>query len=625
MVDEKCKELYIAGLLHDVGKYIHKTNGNKASHEILSQLFILDNPEICIGADVEKIANIVANHHDRGKYDKSFVGNLKITPDKVVSAELCKKAYDNYKLDCYKSEIDIIKKADSLSASSDRASETGESGNGTSAPYAPLISPIGKVFNKRLAVRHGNSYCVYNFSGDTDTKEVIMELDKNCDEHIESSFESFMNDIKAIKSLNDLDDILKKHWSTVNANTWRPKGESLGNTTTSLYDHSKTTAALAVGAYLNKCAGVAVDDMFVYRVVYNGNNRSLEDIVDNLLNEIGLSQLHVISSTDDEVYAIIPYIKSLEFVEGLSKENIISFKDFGETIDYFVAKHWKFKGCRDSFRDRLGECQYGITKVLGKVDAGIGADTYIADRLDSKFIGGYVIDGYDYILEHVLTENDSISKLSTTFRIFEAFNREVTKLLDNKGKMVLKSELDKTIYSADNIEEVHRIEVEIQSIFEKYFGDATGLYFTYSKYDRYSNTVEMLDREFNTRGASLNIEKKLQNGGLYTTVLIDTKRYKINSLKIYNEYVGYLSKCDKSFLYKAKQMYDELFKYNIDKDPIHLVAKSRLYYMKSKADGNKVNVLNEIYKCAFDSAKGQISDNAYIIYEALKNVLTNVK
>ena len=82
------------------------------------QLFILVNPWIC---DNEIITNIVAKHHN----DTSVIEEgMRISPSQVVTHKLINDATVNYEMnDFFCLEVGILRKADSLSVSSDRASE----------------------------------------------------------------------------------------------------------------------------------------------------------------------------------------------------------------------------------------------------------------------------------------------------------------------------------------------------------------------------------------------------------------------------------------------------------------------------------------------------------------------
>lgn len=625
--ENQIKEMYIAGLLHDIGKYIHKCNGNKASHQILSQMFILNNPDICLGNDVNKIANIVANHHMNPNVPGEGV---LISPFQSVTADLLKKASDNFKITSYNEEINILKKADSMSASSDRASEI-EGERGTSSPYAPLISPIGRVFNKRLALKHGREYEVYEFTGTTDTKDVVENLDKNCTKHIENSFNAFMADIQTVKYINGLNDVLKLYWSTVNANTWRPAGESLGNTTTSLYDHSKTTAAIAVCIYINKQLKKGADtDIDIIHLIYNGMNNSLKDLSEKILSKYSLNKVNIISCTDNEAYIMIPDSLREDFKIDLKELNAKLFTECGDLIDYELGTQWKFKDCRETFKSRFNDRHYGILDIIGKAQPEVNTESEnnLNNQLKNKFIGGYSIEGFDYIIGKILNDNDSISKVSTTFRIFEYFNDEVEKLLILNGCTVIRSELSLCVYSADNIEHIHKMEKHIQFMFDKFVKGVTGLYFTYMKFDKYKGTLKAIENELETRRINLNVEEKIKGKGLYSTILINGSRYKMGALNKYNDYIKIINGIDKSFLFNVKEHLEDLLLYDTDKDSSHLISISRLNYLmnQAKEEDKKAFIrdvcdIANLYKADID----KLNTNTYILYEALKTSLTNVK
>lgn len=302
----KLHEIQVAGLLHDIGKFVRKYNKGKGAHEVLSGEFIESNKELCLGYDADTIIGLVASHHsgDSKRYNNSVGSNIE--PDKIIDATLANKVYTSAsKVD---SELlKILTMADSLSASSDRRSETGDGTSGHSE-YAPLWSPIAQVFGTRLAVKSGSKYRVYEYTGTDDTKDTVTyELnDSKFSDNMLDSYSRIKNSLSELTDIEDLLNLLEKCWSTVNVNTWRPAGSSLGNTTTSLFDHSKTTSAIAGCLMVNKMNNVKFSldnpNIDIWHITYVGNKASIKNIIKDELNKIGLSTACIIGNTGNEVY-----------------------------------------------------------------------------------------------------------------------------------------------------------------------------------------------------------------------------------------------------------------------------------------------------------------------------------
>lgn len=614
--------LYASGMLHDVGKYIRKNNSCNIKHHTFSQLFCLNFPQICFGLDSNRIAGIVAHHHnDRGDVVKTMLSDTDKIDDRLIQL-----AEDNYKQYENDSLINILKKADSLSASSDRASET-DGNNGSSSPYAPLISVIGKLNNKRIAIKHGTDYKAYDWEGEKDTTEVISQNDEDFKENISKSYKEFIDSLDTVKNIDSLDRLLKKHFRTVNANTWRPQGEYLCNTTTSLYDHSKTTAAIAVCIYINeqngvKCNGTPHID--IIRVVYNGTNNNAETVVSDTLQRFNLENINIISATSEEAYVMIPQSITDDFLSHLMGINSQMYQKFGETIDYEIAKEWQFKDCRDDFKSRFSVKVQGILDVITRFNAKDIKTEQTSLRVSKtskeRCIAGFVVNHYEEMLDKLLKENDSISKFATFLRTYEDFMYEVyDTLLGMEGVTVYLSDFNKCIYETDKVK-VHQLETKIYNIYCNYVGTSTGLSFTYVEKNKYHDGIKELSSSLDIMKTKIKPFGEEDN----TYITINGKRFNIDGLKNYYHYLKDFSKVtNSSVLYKITDLYQLAFKFKKDKDTSPLIALSRLSYLMNKAKTEEEKeVLTTAVRFLFtrNSETKQIekvNSNAYILYEAI--------
>lgn len=610
------KSICVSGLLHDTGKYLQKCGNAKVKHNILSQLFVLANPSVCAGADVTMVANLIAHHHD----DVSTLSSeVVFGPGEYADISVIKLASENYDIHDYDEYVSLLRKADSLAASSDRASEIESGKKGGRAPYAPLISVVGRTFDKRIAIRHGSKYETYVYNGNDETEVTVEANDNNFKQHISESFKDFMKDSKSISSLDDLADVLKTHWSTVNANTWKPEGETLGNTATSLFDHDKMTGAIVLCLYINACYGF--DGIDIWHVVYNGNNDSLISLIESKFEELGLYSPNIIYCTSGDGFFMLPSAYRDEFKKFLADLNHNSFVSFGETIDYSIAEDWIFKDCRDDITTRFSEKYIGILDVLSeRIQDPVDVE-YLHKHYKNKIIAGYAINNYDAIVSDVLSNNDSISKLSTLFRLFENFSNDVCDYLNSEHVEIMSQTLSECIYVCDE-NNLRKIERKISALYDAYVCSVTGLTFAHKDYNRYENTVECVKNMLQVRLMSF---KSLEDG-ISTTVLIHGMRYKLKSLDTYDRVYKSASHCINAVLYKILRLYDEAFLYKKDKNPSHLVALSRFEYLiRNTVDETDKAFLKECKEHLYDREKESIRPVADIYYEAVHDAVRREK
>ncbi len=590
-------DIYVSSLLHDIGKYIHKYNGGKGKHNILSQLFILKHPEIVPGCDVSYIASLVGKHHDDMLLPE--IGTV-LSPYDRMDEDLMALFTS-----CPDTDPSILRRADSLAASSDRASEL-EGGKGGRAPLAPLISVIGKAMDKRLALRHGQEYRVYEYQGESE-KETDLKNgnDPNYKEAIEKSYYGFMKEMESVKDVDSLDLLLKTYWSTVNANTWKPEGQTLGNTTTSLYDHSKMTAAIAACLYLDDSA-----DIDLCHIRYHGNHEDLFLLMKDELSSFGLMNPNIICCTDTESYVMIPDKIQFDFCRGLRKQSERLFSSFGETIDYDIAPSWQFNGCRDDISSRFTLHHTGVMDVIRNVTPTLEPDEkeYMQKHLKDKVITGYSVNNYQSILTYVVSQNDSISKLSTALRVFEMFAGDVKSYLEEKGYDIFSLSFSSCVFALP-FDDMYKTQEAIWNIYKRYVSDCTGLSFTHEEYNRYTDTIK-------------HVEQKLLRLSLcsdaFTSTFIHGKRYKVTGLKKYYEIIQEASGVSKTAIYKVLACYEQALPYRKDKDPSHLIAVSRMAYLLSK-DIDKADkaFIKKAKEALYSSETKSIGVMAPLWYEAM--------
>ncbi len=610
---ENLKEIQVAGLLHDFGKFIRKYNGGKGKHAILSGEFIENNKELCLECNVDTIVSLVAAHHsDEQKSFETTVGT-EIEPDKSVTAAVANKVYSSA-MNVDKDMLKILTMADSLSASSDRRSET-SGGTAGHCEYAPLWSPIAQVFGDRLAVKSGHVYKVYEYTGTDDLKETVLSTlnDSNFNKNILDSYYKIKDEMDKLTDIESLLSLLENCWSTVNANTWRPADSSIGNTTTSLFDHSKTTSAIAGCLLVNKLNNMRITldspKIDIWHLTCAGEHVSVKDTIKKELSRVGLSSACIIGNTDNEIYFMYPASEANSIIDNIKKLNVEIYKKYGETINFEIAKDWQFKNCDKSLSERYTTKFIGVLDVINKVDT--IAKCEITSNSKDKTLGGYKVNHYDYILEQIIENNDSISKLATTLRIFEMFSREVEAYLVEHGCKVIGSSFDKCVYTV-NSDDVHQVESDINNIYKKYTSDCTGLTFSNVSADRYFDGVNLINSELD----SFAKRRKLEDRDSY--IKIRDKLFKIGALGHYRKVIASASKIAKSTLYKVLKLYDEILQYEVDSNAEHLVSLSKFQYLISnEIDENSKAFENMCVQAVWDAEQNKVKPLATIYYEAI--------
>ena len=610
---ENLKELQVAALLHDFGKFVRKYNGGRGKHAVLSGEFLKDNEQLCVGYDADTIISLVAAHHsDTAESYNNTVG-VTIEPGKTVSAKTADSVYSlAEKAD--KELLRLLVLADSLSASSDRRSET-SGGTAGHFEYAPLRSPIAQVFGKTLAVKSGYNYRVYEYNGTDDSKATVTSQlnDSNFDTNVIESYNKIKDGLSALTDTESLLVLLQKCWSTVNANTWKPAGSGCCNTTTSLFDHSKTTSAIAGCLLINKRNNVKVNEeapnIDVWHMTCVGNNISLGNTIKIGLHNIGLTSACIIGNTGNEIYFMYPSSERENMVNNVKELNIEMHKRYGETLNFEIAENWQFKHCNESLSERFSNKFVGVLDVIGKVSVEDNKkETY--NNIE-KTIGGYVLNHYDYVINQIVENNDSISKLATTLRLFEMFSKETKLYLEDHGCRLIESSFNKCIYTVDK-DDMHKIEAGIDSLYKKYVLDCTGLTFSNVTTDRYYDGVNLIKSELE----AFSKRRKIEDNESY--MKIRDKLFKLGALDYYKRMLTSASKVGKNTLFKVLKLYDDIIQYEEDHNAEHLVSLSKLQYLIAN-EGDEASKAFEknCLQAVYDAEQDRIKPVATIYYEAI--------
>lgn len=223
-------EVKLAGLLHDIGKFYQKAGSGKivagvkvkGHHALVSASFVENYRSTFakLGLNVDAVKEMVQHHHTNG-YDST---------DVTVN-----EAKDEFRPIC-----NIVNYADNIS-SSERLEATDFKNGGN---YATV--PLTSIFN---TLAHGGKYNysvgLFNKNHDkASTSHISNDTKTN-----QSYIEAFADELSLIKEdtfdayFNKLDELLKKYLWCI------PSDSQQRLPDVSLYDHLKTTSALATIIY----------------------------------------------------------------------------------------------------------------------------------------------------------------------------------------------------------------------------------------------------------------------------------------------------------------------------------------------------------------------------------------
>ena len=612
----KREELYalqVAGLLHDFGKFCHKYNNGKAKHNILSAAFVDYNNQLLAGANKEAVINMILKHHDVTDEDFKNAIGANIEPDTSITAAEITRFNDIYNDATYANLVKLLRQADGLSASGDRASESGAD-KGAHAEYALIWSPITRALGcDDIAVKSSSNYKVIRYEGDDDSKATVLANDSFFDTAMQQKYERIMSGLASVRYIEDLNKLLEAEWSTVNPNTWRPKGAKIGNTTTSLYDHSKTTAAIAGCLYVNT-EGSGID---IVNIHLNGTSNKLYGFVIKELNDLGLYSMCIISKVENEVLFMYPHNEITKLENDIKEFNKEIFSNNGETIDYKIADTWQFRGCTDTFNERVGAKHYGVLDVVNDVNK--CPNVQEDDNKCYDILVGYRLTNFDYIMNHLMNDNDSISKVATSLRIFEMFANDVEKELNDIGAYIVELSLDAGYFSVKSIGEYYEIAQKIKTCYEKYVLDATGLIISNVKCDRYCDNLAIIKSQL-----QVYYDKRAEKDAK-SYIRIRTSLYGFNGLMAYLHVKKSIvdNNINTSTLVKLSKIMCDLIAYADTQNNECLIALSRLNYLitnerNEKSKKFEKECLTRIYSNEKDELN---SGNLKIYYQAIYDTI----
>jgi len=215
MPDKEYRELVLASLLHDIGKLVYRSKTEKGKHEELGELFYNEYiSRIPAFSGLDNVRSLILSHHD-------------------ISAKNA-----------------ILAKADGLSAGEREQSE----GTFTLAPLVSVFQNVKieekgalpGVFYYRPASLSMDAIMPEKAESHDDLKKMEMEL-ALCYEKVR---DALADDLRRMGSMDDFDGavntllaVLEKHLSLV------PSAGYKNVPDVSLYDHMKTTAAIASCLY----------------------------------------------------------------------------------------------------------------------------------------------------------------------------------------------------------------------------------------------------------------------------------------------------------------------------------------------------------------------------------------
>lgn len=610
---KRSQEIQIAGLLHDIGKFIRKTSSSNLyktnlSHEALSEQFIKNNSDIFKEYDVDLIIKLARYHHSSADSSSFFTAEEK-------------------------SMLDLLKVADSFSASGDRRTENMGNESDGHAEYAPLYSVIAQTINdSRYAVivpeRNEREYNVKKFAISdnvllSDDKKSIdsyykNELGMDLFSNLNSLFEMMTEELNDIPpeelDVSVLNDVLEEYLIYINPNTKRLPGSKLGNTTTSLYDHSKTTSAIAGCLYRHYCQtgektsrnSERTNITFTRLRLYDDNNFTEEDCLYDFVNEqlrsIGLWDTCIISKSQNEIYFIYPNSDIPQFLNELKKKNETLFYSFGATLNCECIKNWNFIGNIEFSKEfaRKATKFIGIKEIIkSRNNAALEIDfesnqnreEIYADKAYKKyFMMAFKINNYTEMLDKLLSDNNSISKLTTYLRTIEAFFKSVKTLLIKEGCHIVKQDAD-MLWFYCKPEKIFILHGKTLGEYRKFAGEDTGLTFSYREFSRYSNLIEMLKSDTELIFAA--VSKKGPEYKRHSYTIIGGSMRRISPKIAFNLHQKALSYSDveNSTKYKVAACYKEILDYFEGKNRHGLLNISKLFYLRSQTSVDKTSEL----------------------------------
>lgn len=245
MSDNKYYEVILGALLHDIGKFYQKDNrkgtqtiDTQGSHPSISARFIEHfRPQLTqVGFDVDTVKEIVQRHHSN---DKNFEPEL-----------LSQYAPDQYKWYC-----ELVDRADTLSSNERVFEEISNTGTGSSQAIkvegavegggnysTRTLTSIFSLVSKTSEI-YGQSVGLYREVADKvlpNNNKSTSEINGRHIQNFEREFGQITTSCSKLDFINKVDKLLEKYLWCIPCDAY-----SKVVTDISLYDHLKTTAALA--------------------------------------------------------------------------------------------------------------------------------------------------------------------------------------------------------------------------------------------------------------------------------------------------------------------------------------------------------------------------------------------
>ena len=237
--------IYLAALLHDIGKFWQR---GVPSKKVLSSNTLNMRESICPTNKHNRPTHIHALFTSEffETFSKIFPGEIDHEDEKIQLGNLSAR-HHKYNLNEYEK---IIKFADRLSSGHDRREDTDEDQQSSSYQYKkiPLLNPFDVIYETRKA--ENRSYFPFTplDTNDSIFAQCNVDITQSREEDYKKQWEKFIAEIEQLPtgSFNALSHSLQ---SLLRKYTWCIPSSTNDLPDVSLYDHLKTTAAIATCLY----------------------------------------------------------------------------------------------------------------------------------------------------------------------------------------------------------------------------------------------------------------------------------------------------------------------------------------------------------------------------------------
>lgn len=509
-------EIQVAGLLHDIGKLIHKFNGNAIPHGILGG-FALDSYTMpALDVDWEAVTYAVTNHHSV-TYNLEFALGREVWPNMHIKEDNIEKlrrfiGSGNTRWDLL---LKYIKIGDINSAYSDRGEIDGN--RGTASMYAPLWSPIARLNNtNRVAVLPGKDYRTFIYNGDDDNMSTVLKNIPDFRNRALNLTQDLFNELKTVCNIDELDDVISKYFSTINSNTWRAHNTEMGTSVSSLYDHSKLATAIAAIAYINAQNNdkVTMDKPGVDLVHVETTGRfDITSFVREQLLDIGLYKVCILGSTAQSVYFLWPHSCIDKLTNKLRSTNITMYINTGQNLNWQIASEWDFRNYNTAAFTRFNTSVLGFDETFGLHAGNIPLE--VNKKNENLLIAGYLILDFDTLMTNLLYNCCSLSSLVSVYHVFSCFASEAMNIIDSFSGIIVSINMSECTYyiSKDN---VVKCEAELIKLFKAYTQKSMGILCCYAQSNMYIDNNTFMTKLLKDKATTLTCKKDsyLQIDGL---------------------------------------------------------------------------------------------------------------